>query len=225
MRRTQKDFESTRSDLHDVEVERDKVQDLYDHAPCGYHSLDQTGHIIEINQTELDWLGRTRAEVIGHHFTEFVSNTSREVFLSNFPKFVSQGSIQNIEFELIARRGRVIPVLINATAIRGANGDYVMSRSTMFDITERKTMERELKLLARTDVLTGMSNRREFYDIAEKEIARHRRFDTPLSVMLLDIDHFKAVNDQFGHAAGDEVLRQLGMICKSVLRAHAANRC
>ncbi|MEY4100165.1 MAG: hypothetical protein RL300_1336, partial [Pseudomonadota bacterium] len=218
MERTRNDFDSTKSYLHDVEAVRDKVQDLYDHAPCGYHSLDKSGKIININQTELSWLGRTRDEVIGHHFLEFLSESSKEIFLRNFPKFMAQGSIQNLEFELLVKDGRIMPVLLNATAIRDIDGTYVMSRSTVFDITERKAMERELERLAKTDVLTGLNNRREFYGIAEKEIARNKRFDSPLSAMLLDIDNFKVVNDQFGHAAGDEVLRQMGTICKTVLR-------
>lgn len=218
MQKTQNDFDSTKSFLHDVEVDRDKVRDLYDNAPCGYHSLDQHGNIININQTELSWLGRTRDEVIGHPFLEFLSVSSKEIFLRNFPKFLAQGSIQNLEFELLVKDGRTLPILLNATAIRDSDGTYVMSRSTVFDITERKALERELDRLARTDSLTGLCNRREFYAIAEKEVTRGKRFDTPLSALLLDIDHFKAVNDEFGHAAGDEVLIQLGTIAKSVLR-------
>lgn len=64
----------------------------------------------------------------------------------------------------------------------------------------------ELKTLALTDPLTGLPNRRAFMDTAEKELARHRRFDFPLSLALVDLDHFKSINDRFGHDAGDQVL-------------------
>jgi diguanylate cyclase (GGDEF)-like protein len=77
---------------------------------------------------------------------------------------------------------------------------------------------RELERLARTDALTGLANRRRFFELAESELARAGRYGSPLSVLMIDIDHFKDVNDACGHATGDLVLRQLAETCRAVFR-------
>jgi len=76
----------------------------------------------------------------------------------------------------------------------------------------------ELRIIAQRDHLTGALNRRGFAEEAGREFARHARYDRPASLIMLDIDHFKTVNDTFGHAAGDAVLRQLAALCQTALR-------
>lgn len=77
---------------------------------------------------------------------------------------------------------------------------------------------RRLNQLARTDALTGALVRGHFFDLAGREIARARRDDRPLGVLMIDVDHFKAVNDAYGHAAGDETLRRIAEIARGQLR-------
>ena len=86
------------------------------------------------------------------------------------------------------------------------------------DISERKAAEEELRRLATTDSLTGVANRREFMACAEHELARVRRYGRPLALLMLDVDHFKSINDAFGHAAGDAVLRALAAATRDCLR-------
>ncbi len=88
------------------------------------------------------------------------------------------------------------------------------------DITELKQREFELQRLATTDPLTGTMNRRSFLEAGEKELRRGMRYDMPLSVILFDVDHFKQINDTYGHAAGDEVLRNLVEVARRELREH-----
>jgi len=76
----------------------------------------------------------------------------------------------------------------------------------------------ELIDLARTDPLTGCHNRRSFLTLGEAELERYRRYDADLSVIMLDIDRFKSVNDTYGHAVGDEVIRALARCCLENLR-------
>lgn len=87
------------------------------------------------------------------------------------------------------------------------------------DITRRVRAERALKHLARTDGLTGLANRRFFMERAEAEVVRARRYNHGLGVLILDADHFKKVNDTYGHAAGDAVLRALAKRARSVVRS------
>jgi PAS domain S-box-containing protein len=115
------------------------ASDLYENAPCGYHSLDADGVFVLVNDTELSWLGYAREEVVGKmKFSDIVTPRSREVFQREFPAFKERGWVHNLEFELLRKDGTVLPVLLNATAVRDASGNYVMSRSTILDISDRK---------------------------------------------------------------------------------------
>jgi diguanylate cyclase (GGDEF)-like protein len=87
------------------------------------------------------------------------------------------------------------------------------------DITRRKHMEEELHRLAVTDALTGVANRRRFMEAGNHEIARAQRTGEALTLLILDIDHFKGVNDSLGHAAGDAVLQAVARLCVDVVRA------
>ena len=86
------------------------------------------------------------------------------------------------------------------------------------DISERLRVETELRRLATTDSLTGLPNRRQFLTVGETELARLHRYARPLGVLMMDVDHFKAINDTHGHAAGDQALITLATICREELR-------
>lgn len=209
---------AARTDLGEAQSQRDEVRDLYDHAPCGYHSLDKEGRIVRMNQTELGWLGRSLDEVLGRPYSDFLSEQSQQVFRERFPEFARDGYIRDLEMELIKGTGSPMPILISATAIRDAQGNFLASRTTVFDNTEQKMNEAQLERLARTDVLTSLSNRRDFYERAQQEVARAKRSGKAFSLMLLDVDFFKKINDQYGHAGGDEVLRRLSRVLSDLLR-------
>ncbi|MEI8306750.1 MAG: PAS domain S-box protein [Chloroflexales bacterium] len=122
-----------------------EVQDLYENAPSGYHSLDTNGCLIRVNQTELTWLGYSRDEMIGRPFTDFITARSHSVFVDNYPTFMQRGWIRSLEYELVRKDGTILDVLLDATAIYDARGTYVMSRSTIFDNTERRKAELALR--------------------------------------------------------------------------------
>ncbi|NTU78101.1 MAG: PAS domain S-box protein [Chloroflexales bacterium] len=122
-----------------------EVQDLYERAPTGYHSLDAAGAFLRVNQTELDWLGYARDELIGRPFTDIITPEGQVIFQANFPTFKQRGWMRDLEFELIRKDGSTFPVLISATAIYDTSGAYATSRSTLFDITQRKAAEAALR--------------------------------------------------------------------------------
>ncbi len=123
-----------------------EVVDLYENAPAGYHSLDVNGVFVRINKTELNWLGYSREEVLGTKiFADVITADSKRIFNENYPNFKKQGWIRDLEFELVRKDGSILPVLLNATAIYDEHGSYVMSRSTVIDITERKQAEMRLR--------------------------------------------------------------------------------
>jgi PAS domain S-box-containing protein len=125
-----------------------ELKDLYDNAPCGYHSVDIEGIFIGINDTELKWLGYTREELIGKKkFSELLTESSKATFQKYFPLFLD-GRVNDVECQMISKNGTVLPVLLSATAIKDEVGQFVMSRTTVFDISERKEAEVELSNLS-----------------------------------------------------------------------------
>jgi diguanylate cyclase (GGDEF)-like protein/PAS domain S-box-containing protein len=116
------------------------------------------------------------------------------------------------------RDGSAMPVEASiAPLMQGAEADGAIVVFT--DISERLATERQLELLATTDDLTGLANRRRFVDFAERDLRRAAREATPVSLVMMDLDHFKSVNDRYGHAVGDEVLRAVTAACAGQLRA------
>jgi PAS domain S-box-containing protein len=131
-----------------------EVEDLYNNAPCGYHSLDAEGRIIRINDTELNWLGYTRDEILHKmNFLDLLVPESKQIFYRNFPRFKKQGRVDNLEFQVLNKDGSIRWVNLNATALKDAGGNFVMSRSTVFDITYRKQAEAELLQKSRQEKL------------------------------------------------------------------------
>lgn len=118
-----------------------EIADLYNRAPCGYHSLRSDGTFLAINDTELAWLGYQREEVVGRKtFVDFLSPASRATFAECFPRFLKEGHIEDIWFDMVRRDGTVLPVSLSATAVVDDAGRYIRSRSTLFDITARRRL-------------------------------------------------------------------------------------
>lgn len=122
-----------------------EVQDLYENAPIGYHSVDSDGTIVRVNQTHLDWLGYTREEFLGRPISRFMTAASIAHFQSEFPQFIKTGSVRDVEVDMICKDGSTIPVLISASAIYDEEKNFIMTRTTVFDNTGRRAMEEALR--------------------------------------------------------------------------------
>lgn len=121
------------------------TKDLYNHAPIGYHSIDANGLIIEMNATELEWLGYQANEVIGKmNFASLLPRESRPHFNETLQTLIRDGEINGEESILINKRGDTIPVLHSAKAVYDSDHQFLYSRSTVYNFTERKKLESEL---------------------------------------------------------------------------------
>jgi diguanylate cyclase (GGDEF)-like protein/PAS domain S-box-containing protein len=126
------------------------LQDLYDHAPCGYHSLDANGRYLQINDVALSWLECPREAVIGLlRPVDFFSAESKANFTEAFPRFRAEGRIGPIEFDLIGRRGTRRRVTVSASAVKDEHGNLQKSRSVMYDISELHEARQRLEHLNR----------------------------------------------------------------------------
>ncbi len=144
----QRDFRLLKAAEDELKRKSVRIEDLYNHAPCGYHSLNADGVFVDINDTALSWLGYTREEMVGRRvYGDICTPESLQLFHDNFPRFKIEGKVDGLEFEWVRKDGTRLPVLLNATAIRDSQGNYVASRSTVYDITARREADRKIQEL------------------------------------------------------------------------------
>ncbi|OIQ49193.1 putative diguanylate cyclase AdrA [Pseudodesulfovibrio hydrargyri] len=123
-----------------------------------------------------------------------------------------------LEFRIVRADKAVRHIRIEGLVQVDDKGMPIRLIGISMDVTEQRQMEDELRTLASTDPLTGASNRRQFMSRLGEEFERCKRYNTSLVLLSLDIDHFKRINDTYGHPAGDDVLKELVALCRSTLR-------
>jgi PAS domain S-box-containing protein/putative nucleotidyltransferase with HDIG domain len=149
----------------------EELEDLYDNAPCGYHSVDRDGLLVRINDTELGWLGYRREELLGKvHVTELMTPQGRSVYQQHFHRLLEQGQVRDIELELVRKDGTRFPALISATAIKDREGRFLMSRTTVYDLTERLRAEKLQQRLNRALRLLSKCNTALVHATGETEL-------------------------------------------------------
>jgi PAS domain S-box-containing protein len=122
-----------------------ELQDLYRALPFGYHSLDTTGVIREINDTELVWLGYTRDEVVGKmRFTDLMLPQHSDQFEQNFARLKERDSVRDLEYDMRRKDGTTFSVLVSAIAIKDFNGQFVRSHASVVNVSERKRAASDL---------------------------------------------------------------------------------
>ena len=180
-------------------IKRDEIAQLYNSSPMGLHSLDIDGVYMLVNDTELEWLGYERHELIGKKgLIDFIVPEQRIRFTERYPIFMKDGFIKEFEVDLIQKNGSILPISLNSTAIYDEEGKYVMSRTTVFDLRKRKELEIQLihKNKELNQLLLELKVANEsLYNLNQEKnrflgIASHD-LQTPLTNLRLLTDKFK----------------------------------
>ncbi|MBI1395766.1 MAG: PAS domain-containing protein [Betaproteobacteria bacterium] len=125
-----------------------EVADLYNKAPCGYHSVNANGDIVAINDTELTWLGYSRDEVVGKiGLRDLIAPHSLPKFERQFVEFVETGTLMGSELDFIRKDGAILPVVVSASAVFDESGRFLHSRSTVFDDSDRRVRDHQIMAL------------------------------------------------------------------------------
>lgn len=199
-----------------------KIASIADAVLDAVIMLDTAGLIQFWNQSAERILGYDADEAMERNFFELLlPEAEREELRQALGGFEATGQAPLVghvtETEVLRKNGEIFPAEFLAATFRYAGSWH--AALIIRDITERKAAEQRLQELASTDELTGLFNRRAFMERARDEVLRAKRYGHELSLIMLDADHFKNINDSFGHDVGDEVLRQLAHTCRDSVRA------
>lgn len=195
----------------------EEIRDLYEHAPCGYHSVGPDGLVLVMNQTELRWLGYAEADVIGRmRFADVVSPASRDTYRATFARVKEHGAATDVELELVRKDGTTFPALLNSSAVRDPDGHYLRSRTTLTDLTERKRAEAAVRMFA--DVVTNIPIGLHIYqlDPTGDPPTLRVRSENPVALNLLgvslDLATGQAITDVFPAIPESLVRRYAGVV-------------
>jgi len=204
--------EQRTQELRDSEL---RLRTILDNAPVPMTLTRRSDSLmIYANEPAGRTINRRLDEIVGKPAQSFYRNPQDRSHL--IAKYQANGLLNGEEVCLLAADGSERWVLVSIVPVL-YNGEMA-DLATIVDISDRKALEIDLQRLATTDSLTGASNRRSFIEQAEVEIARSKRHALPLALVMMDIDHFKRINDSLGHAAGDEAICEVVQACSKLVR-------
>ncbi len=218
-----KSFNNMIESLREKQVLEQRLKVITDVLGEGLFLVDTAGKILFVNPEALKLLGYSFEEIEGSLIRKLLSPSSNRD--NSFQDSITKGQNYNVDDgALICKAGQKIPVMISSRPVfknKTLDGTVITFR----DITEQKkylqsleTINKLLEKQAMTDALTGIYNRMKFDEILALEIQRAERNNFPLSLIVCDIDHFKLVNDNYGHSAGDKVLKRLVKLISANIR-------
>lgn len=185
-------------------------------SPIGITTYKASGRCVMANAAAARIIGASVEQLLHQNF-KTIPSWSQYGLLPLAEEALSTGQSKCAEIYMVTTFGAEIWLNAHFTPFHSGGEQHLLFMAE--DISERKRMESDLRTLATMDALTGIYNRRTIIEIGNNELARCNRYGQPLSLLMLDIDHFKHVNDTYSHAVGDQALRQLAAECNELLRS------
>ena len=187
-------------------------------APIGICMTDKDGYFEVVNPAYCEIYGYEQEELIGEHFSIVATEENKEELIQLYEDFMQEGKELEEEWQVKRKDGTKVEILANAIRVEGVDGE-LKKITFVIDITERKELERKinkknemLKNKAMRDSLTDLYNHGEIIKRLDEEISRSEREDLPVTIMILDIDNFTRINNEYGHVQGDKILKKISHI-------------
>ncbi len=203
-----------------LKLSEEKFRTIAETAVDAIITANSNGEIIFWNARAQKIFGYTDEEIQGKSLTLLMPERYKYEHQKGLERVMATGKSKYIgkinQTYGLRKDGNEFPLELSVSMWKA--GDDTFFSAIIRDITRRKNLEQELEKNATTDKLTDAYNRTKFYEIIKKEIERAKRYNHPLSMIMFDIDHFKNVNDTFGHSVGDYILKNLTKVVKQNLR-------
>jgi diguanylate cyclase (GGDEF)-like protein/PAS domain S-box-containing protein len=202
--------------LREVEIQ---FQQAWEHAPIGMGFADRNGVLVKVNPAASRLLGYAESELLATDIAALSHPDDREEALQ-LQAALFAGEIPEYSWEKRIRHadGSWMWVHVTATLVRDADGTPLYSLAQLSDVTARRDAQERLAHDATHDVLTGLPLRRVILDHLDLALAGARRRGNSAAVLFIDLDHFKRVNDSFGHSAGDALLVEVAGRLRAAIR-------
>lgn len=206
------------AELQDTNDALRKFAAAVDYSPAAVLITDRNARIEYVNAAFCDASGYNAQEALGQTPALLKSGQTPQPVYEKLWQTILHGDNWRGELRNRRKDGSLLWEDVAIAPVCDAAGVITHFVAINSDITQRIQMEEELRELATTDALTGVANRRRLMDLGTQELRRAQHSNAPFSVLMLDIDHFKNINDSLGHAAGDAVIRALARVCSESVR-------
>ncbi|SFC49989.1 PAS domain S-box-containing protein/diguanylate cyclase (GGDEF) domain-containing protein [Alkalibacterium subtropicum] len=193
-----------------------RYKSLFYHHPDAVFSLDLNGNVLSVNEKGEDLLGVSREKLISRSVMQYVADEHKENVRVNFYN-TKKGIAQHDEFTITNYFGRNIYVNVTHIPIM-IKKERVGVFAIVQDITQNKRNEERIHYMAYHDTLTDLANRTHFEETLDERIRQSKNMNEPFAVIFMDLDNFKQINDTYGHAAGDELLSEVGNRLRLILK-------
>jgi diguanylate cyclase (GGDEF)-like protein/PAS domain S-box-containing protein len=185
------------------------------------HPINDPGpEIVYVNEAFIEKTGYTAEEVIGKTPRILQREGTDREDLNKIRKALEEKESVRVNLRNFSKKGNEYWVDLSILPLPDKSGNITHFAAIQRDITGYKKLEQDLQILCRTDPLTTAANRRAFNEIISQEFSRFKRSQKEYALVMIDLDHFKSINDQHGHGAGDRVLIEVTERCKDNLRVH-----
>lgn len=187
-----------------------RFRNAFDTAAIGMAIVGLDGRWLEVNGSLCRMLGYTEEELMDRTFIDVTHPDDLDLDLDYVQKLLN-GDLEHYQMEkrYFHKTGDVIFVLLSVSVVRNEQAEVIHFISQIEDITARKSESDRIRQMAYHDTLTGLPNRRLFDERISHTLAHAKRVGYPIALMFVDIDHFKQINDTYGHDVGDEILKSV----------------
>jgi diguanylate cyclase (GGDEF)-like protein/PAS domain S-box-containing protein len=204
---------------HAVRAAESRFHLAFDQAPIGMALVELTGRVEQANKAFGAICERPCRDLIGLELRDLIHPADREQWLAILAT-LSSGRAENgcIELRLAPAAGSAVDVSAHCAVLKDPAERPTQVLCQFLDVTERNRFEAQLQFMADHDPLTGLANRRKFEQELERHVAQVKRYGPEGALLLLDVDHFKQVNDTLGHNSGDELIISIASVLRDRLR-------
>jgi len=197
----------------------EKYRTILENIQEGYFEVDLAGNVTFFNDPVCEIFGYLKEELMRLNYKAFTSEgTAKQVFTAFYRVYKTGEATKEFDWQIIRKDGANKYIEASVSLQKDASGKPMGFKGIIRDITERKEMHKQLNHMATHDALTGLPNRMLFMDRLQVALAQSKRNKNKLAVMMLDLDHFKDVNDNLGHMVGDKLLKEIGERLTGLLR-------